>query len=87
MCREFVLWKIRTNKKKKETSDIQKATKEELLKYLAEKEYTDNILKIVNSYKTKTAINNGFIALYKDTTKAGIIYNKIKPLLKEKGKK
>ena len=78
--------KKETKKEKKAASDIKQTTKEELLKYIPEKEYTDKILKIVNSFKTKTAINNGLVKLYKDSGKAGNLYNKMKPLLKEKGK-
>ena len=78
--------KKETKKEKKGASDIKQTTKEELLKYIPEKEYTDKILKIVNSFKTKTAINNGLVKLYKDSGKAGNLYNKMKPLLKEKGK-
>jgi hypothetical protein len=72
--------------KKKANPNIPQATKEELRKYLSEKEYSDEILRVVNSYKTRTAINNGFTQIFKSTSKAGAIYNKIKPLLKEKGK-
>lgn len=72
--------------KKKATTSIQQATKEEVLKYLSPEEYSDAILKVVNGYKTKMAINNGLTHVFKDTGKAGAIYNKIKPLLKEKGR-
>lgn len=73
-------------KKKKATTDIPQATKEETLKYLSANEYSEEILRVVNSYKTRVAINNGFVNLFKDSGKAGMIYNKLKPLLKEKGK-
>ena len=73
--------------KKKAAAAIPQATKEELLKYLTPGEYSDEILKVVNSYKTRMAINNGFTHIFKDTGKAGVIYNKLKPLLKEKGRK
>lgn len=73
-------------KQKKAASDITQTTKEELVKYISKKEYSDEVLKIVNSYKTRTAINNGLVKLYKDSGKAGNLYNKMKPLLKEKGK-
>ena len=75
-----------TTKKKASTTATQ-TTEEELREYLSDKEYTDEILRIVNQYKTRMAINNGLTALYKSTNRAGAIYNKIKPLLKEKGKK
>ena len=73
-------------KQKKAASDITQTTKEELVKYISKKEYSDEVLKIVNSYKTRTAINNGLVKLYKDSGKAGNLYNKMKPLLKGKGK-
>ena len=60
-------------KKKKATTDIPQATKEETLKYLSANEYSEEILKVVNSYKTRVAINNGFVNLFKDSSKAGMI--------------
>lgn len=73
--------------KKKAVADIPQITKEELLKYLIPDEYSGEILKAVNSYKTRLAINNGLTKVYKDSAKAGAVYGKIKPLLKEKGRK
>lgn len=72
--------------KKKKSADISKATKEEVLQYLAVKDYSDAILNIVNSFKTKSAISNGLNKMFKDGKKSSAIYKKLKPLLKEKGK-
>ena len=63
------------SKKKKTIVDIPQATKEELLVYLSANEYYEEILQVVNSYKTRIAINNGFIHLFKDTGKAGVVDN------------
>ena len=73
-------------KRKTPEKQIQKATKDELGKYLTPEEYSDEILKIVNSYKTRTAINNALSKHFKYSEKSGAIYKKLKPLLKEKGK-
>lgn len=73
-------------KGKSKVSDSNKATKEELLQYLTEEEYSDKILKIFNSYKTRVAINNGLSKEFRDTQKSSIIYQKLKTLLKEKKK-
>lgn len=73
-------------KTKSKVSDTNKATKEELLQYLAEEEYSDRILEIFNSYKTKVAINNGLNKEFRDGQKSSAIYKKLKTLLKEKQK-
>ena len=61
-------------------------TKEELIQVLSKEEYSDKILEIVNSFKTKQAINNSLGKVFKDGKKCSLIYNKLKPLLKEKKK-
>lgn len=61
-------------------------TREEALQYLSEEEYSDEILEIVNSFKTKQAINNGLSKKYRDNKKSSEIYKKLKPLMKEKKK-
>ena len=61
-------------------------TKEELMQVLSKEEYSDRILEIVNSFKTKQAINNSLGKEFKDGKKCSLIYNKLKPLLKEKKK-
>ena len=78
----------KTEEKKKTiaTKGIVKATKEELQKILSADEYSDRILEIINSFKTKQAINNGLSKEFKDSKKSGAIYKKLKPLLKEKKK-
>ncbi|MFG6366824.1 MAG: hypothetical protein K1W16_00080 [Lachnospiraceae bacterium] len=73
-------------KSKSKVSDSNKATKEELLQYLTEEEYSDKILEIFNSYKTKVAINNGLSKEFRDSQKSSAIYKKLKALLKEKQK-
>lgn len=77
--------KPRANGKSK-VSDDNKATREELLEYLTEEEYSDRILEIFNSYKTKVAINNGLSKEFRDNQKSSAIYKKLKVLLKEKKK-
>lgn len=73
-------------KTKSKVSDSNKATKEELLQYLTEEEYSDRILEIFNSFKTKVAINNGLSKEFRDSQKSSAIYKKLKTLLKEKQK-
>ncbi|MDE7205074.1 MAG: hypothetical protein K2O91_24950 [Lachnospiraceae bacterium] len=73
-------------KSKSKVSDSNKATKEELLQYLTEEEYSDKILEIFNSYKTRVAINNGLSKEFRDSQKSSAIYKKLKTLLKEKQK-
>lgn len=73
-------------KGKSKVSDSNKATKAELLQYLTEEEYSDKILEIFNSYKTRVAINNGLSKEFRDSQKSSAIYKKLKGLLKEKQK-
>lgn len=73
-------------KGKSKVSDSNKATKEELMQYLTEEEYSDKILEIFNSYKTRVAINNGLSKEFRDSQKSSAIYKKLKVLLKEKQK-
>lgn len=87
-----------TKAAKKEKKSVQKrpvknkkdsmllVTREEMLQYLSEEEYSDEILEIVNSFKTKQAINNGLSKKYRDNKKSSEIYKKLKPLMKEKKK-
>lgn len=70
----------------KKASDMQTITREEVLQYLAEEEYSDEILEILNSFKTKQAINNGLSKKYRDNKKSSEIYKKLRPLMKEKKK-
>ena len=71
---------------KKASKEILQTTKEEMLIYLTEDEFKEELLDVVNSYKTKQAINTGFSKLLKDSKKSGAIYKKLKPLFKEKNK-
>lgn len=70
----------------RQKEELLSASREELLQYLAEEEYSDEILQIVNSFKTKQAINNGLSKMYRDNKKSSEIYKKLKPLMKEKKK-
>ncbi len=65
---------------------ITKATEEEVRRLLSSEEYSDTILGIINKFKTKQAISNGLSKELRDSKKAGSIYKKLKPLLKEKKK-
>lgn len=73
-----------TRSTKVKKSDL--ATIEEIAELLSPNEYPVDILKIVNSYKTKQAIMNSISKLVRDSTIAGNIYKKLKPLLKKKNK-
>ena len=63
-----------------------KASKKELLKYITDEEYTDRILEIINKYKTKVSIKNGFDKEYRNANVSGALYKKVKPYLKSIGK-
>ena len=62
------------------------ATLKEIKNYLSDDDQPDKVLEIFNKYKTKQAIKNGLDKEFKDSKKAGSIYNKLKPLIKEKHK-
>ena len=72
--------------KKKTAKGIVETTKDEVLKYIPPEDYSEELLDIINSYKTKQAINNGFSKMLKDSKKSGAIYKKLKQLFKEKNK-
>lgn len=72
--------------KSKSKAVTNKATKEELLKYISNEEYSDSILEIINSYKTIVSIKNGFDKEFRDTQKSSALYKKLKSYLKAKGK-
>ena len=59
---------------------------EELSVYLPGEKHQAEILKIINSNKSKISINNGLNKFYKNSKKSSEIYKKIKPLLKKKNK-
>ena len=80
------LEQILIQKKPKTAKSIKLTTEQELLSYLPKDELFDEILKIINSYKTKQAINNGISKLCKDSKKSGAIYKKLKQLFAEKDK-
>ena len=62
------------------------ASKNELLKYITAEEYTDRILEIINKYKTKVSIKNGFDKEYRNANVSGALYKKVRPYLKSIGK-
>lgn len=72
----------------KPKSELQsgKASKKELLKYITDEEYTDRILEIINKYKTKVSIKNGFDKEYRNANVSGALYKKVRPYLKSIGK-
>jgi hypothetical protein len=65
---------------------IIRTTKTEMLQYLEPDEYEDELLDIINGYKTRTSINNYLGKHFRDSQKASVIYKKLKPLMAEKGK-
>ena len=72
---------------KPKVNPVNNVTLKELNSALSSKDMPDQVLHIFNKYKTKVAINNGLIRIYKDTKRAGEVYQKLKPLLKSKNKK
>lgn len=59
----------------------------EIKQYLSAEDMPEEVLKIVNQYKTKQAINNGLNKLYKDSKHTSSVIKKLKPLYKLKEKK
>lgn len=78
--------KPRQQRRQTRVPDAKKATIEEIEKCLAPEDSPAEILEIVNQYKTKQSIMRGISQKIKDSKKAGAVYQKLKPLLKEKGK-
>lgn len=72
--------------KTKKAAELPAITREEVLQYLTAEEYTEEILDILNSYKTKQAINNSLSKKFRDNKKSSEIYKKLRPLMKEKKK-
>ena len=72
--------------KPSEVADKDLATLAEMKSVLAKEDKPDEVLEIFNQHKSKVAINNGLIKLFKDTGKTGKVYKKLKPLLKKKHK-
>lgn len=77
--------KVATKSKKKGKKN-KETTLEELNRYIAGEKHQSEILKIVNSNKTRVSINNGLNKFFKDSKKSCEVYQKLKPLLKEKNK-
>lgn len=72
--------------KTKKAAELPTITREEVMQYLTTEEYTEEILEILNSYKTKQAINNSLSKKFRDNKKSSEIYKKLRPLMKEKKK-
>lgn len=80
---------VKSQAKKTKTQSkktINTATKKELLEIISKEEYTDKILEIINSYKSKTAIKNGFDKEFRDNQKSTALYKKLKSFLTSKGR-
>lgn len=76
-----------TTTKKSKVNPADEVTIQELSSILEKKYNPEQILPIINKYKTKVAINNGIMKLVKDSKLASVIYQKLKPLLNKKNKK
>lgn len=77
---------VKSTRRRSRVAEENLATEEELRRYLDDEEYSESILEIINTYKSKQAINNALTKECKDTKKGGAIYKKLKSLLKEKKK-
>lgn len=58
----------------------------EIMQVLSAEDRPIIVWKIFNTYKTKADINRALSREFRDSDKVGIVYKKLKPLLKEKGK-
>ena len=76
--------KEKEKKKKSKPSDT--ATLEEIKRYLSNEDMPEEVLKIFNQFHTKQAICNGISKKCKNSKRAGSIYKKLRPLIKEKKK-
>ena len=73
-----------SNKSKKEKKSC---TLAEVREVLSDNDLPKEVQVIINQYKTKQEINSAIMKLFKDGQKTSSVCKKIKPLLKEKGKK
>ena len=78
--------KTTSEKKKNKIPNENLATLDEITALIDKKNQPEAVLKIFNQYKSKTAINNALVKLFKDTKKAGEIYKLLKPLIQSKNK-
>lgn len=78
--------KAELKKKQSKVSSKDLATLDEIKTLVGKDNEPNEVLKIVNQYKTKQAICNGLAKHFKDSKKASEIYKKLKPLLKSKNK-
>lgn len=61
-------------------------TLEELKSIVGKKDYSDELLNIINKHDALHDISNGIQKMYKDSTKSGEMYRKLKAFLTKKGK-
>lgn len=73
--------------KKNTTKENKKVDKQMIIEYTNDIQNTDKLVEIVNSSKTRVEVNNKINKLLKDSKRGSIIYNALKPLLNELGKK
>ena len=78
--------KSKSKSKKSKVDPANLATLEEVEQYLTEGDEPQAILEIVNKYKSRVAISNAISKKFKDSKRAGAIYQRLKPLLKAKNK-
>ena len=78
--------KTTSEKKKNKIPNENLATLDEITALIDKKNQPEAVLKIFNQYKSKTAINNALVKLFKGTKKAGEIYKLLKPLIQSKNK-
>lgn len=64
-----------------------RVTIDEIMYYIPEKDLPDQVCFICNKSKSKQNIHIGLSRLYRDSRRTTAVYNKLKPLLVEKGKK
>ena len=66
--------------------EIKEALKDVPKNVLSGDDQLEEVRTVFNQYKTKEAIHNNLAKKFHDPKKAGSIYNKLKPLIKEKHK-
>lgn len=74
------------NKEKNNSPSQNHATLKEIRTLVGEKNKPEEVLKIFNQHKTKVAIHNGLVKIFRDTKRARAIYKKLKPPLETKHK-
>lgn len=74
------------NKEKNNSPSQNYATLKEIRTLVEEKNRPEEVLKIFNQHKTKVAIHNGLVNVFRDAKRASAIHKKLKPLLETKNK-